>query len=478
MEHKAPFSYAQLPGAFFSRPDYAPVEDARMVIFNDGLWDSFSEGKVEPSKLLAFLSGNQTWNGQEPLAQAYAGHQFGHFTMLGDGRAMMCGEVTSKEGRHWEAQWKGSGRTAFSRGGDGRATLYSMLREYLISEAMHHLGIPSSRSLSVVDTGEVVYRQTEHKGAVLTRLAPGFIRVGTFEYARQFTPLESYRALLDYVIRRYFPSLTEVEPEKQALSFLEAVMHRQIDLVVHWMRVGFIHGVMNTDNTSITGETFDYGPCAFMNSYDPQTVYSSIDQRGRYAFGQQPGILRWNLAVLGSVLLPLMPGDKESKVALVKSLIDDYSTIFSKKMYAMLGQKIGLVHFSESDKGLVDGLLDVMYKLRLDYTHTFIDLEQQNIIPDYQEPLFLKWKKQWVDRIENQQTKAQAISLMRTVNPYIIPRNHWVEKALSEGAEGDMSFFQDLFKRLQSPYSRETDLSNLPKVGPDFDQEYQTFCGT
>jgi uncharacterized protein YdiU (UPF0061 family) len=323
-------TYAKLPAAFFTLQQPVPVAKPAIVFFNERLANDLGLGFLneEEENIAGYFSGNKIPEGAQPLAQAYAGHQFGHFTMLGDGRAILLGEQIDPRGKRFDIQLKGSGQTPYSRRGDGRATLYSMLREYLISESMYHLGIPTTRSLSVVSTGEKVYREEVHNGAVLTRTANSHIRVGTFEYARRFCSAEDLRALTNYTIQRHYPEITDTD--NPALELLKAVMHKQIDLMVNWMRVGFIHGVMNTDNMSIAGETIDYGPCAFMNAYNPRTVFSSIDTRGRYAFGNQPYIAQWNLTVFASALLPIISENQQKAVDLVKEVIEGFKEKFTK----------------------------------------------------------------------------------------------------------------------------------------------------
>ncbi|EIM74845.1 hypothetical protein A3SI_14956 [Nitritalea halalkaliphila LW7] len=303
----------------------------------------------ELEQLAVLFSGNQVPSGARPLAQAYAGHQFGNFTKLGDGRAILIGEHLTAAGKRVDIQLKGAGITPYSRGGDGRATRKAMLREYLISEAMHALGIPSSRSLAVVETGEQVWRQEKESGAILTRVMSSHLRVGTFQYARHFLDVSALQALLTYTIERHYPELRDVS--NPALALLEAVMERQIQLVVHWLRVGFIHGVMNTDNMSICGETFDYGPCAFLNTYDPATVFSSIDSQGRYAFGNQPGIAQWNLAALAGALLPLVATDEKQATELCTALLNDFPRRFTAAQWEMYAHKMVSQALKKRDKG-------------------------------------------------------------------------------------------------------------------------------
>ena len=421
-------SYTKLPDRFYSRQDPTSVSQPEMVIFNEALAKELGlEGDLDAIGQL--LSGNTILKGSTPISQAYAGHQFGHFTMLGDGRAVLLGEVIDKAGKRKDVQLKGSGATPYSRRGDGRATVASMMREYIMSEAMYHLGIPTSRSLAVVKTGERVYREVVQPGAVLTRIASSHIRVGTFEYARHMGKEGDLQALFDYTVERHDPDL--VGKDDARMIFFNRVMDRQIDLVVNWMRVGFIHGVMNTDNMTISGETLDYGPCAFLNTYDPRTVFSSIDTYGRYAFGQQPGITQWNLSVLAGSLLPLIDADKEQAVERVKEVLNDFGRRFSEKMYAMMYKKIGIIEPRPSDKLFVDDLLKIMLEDKADYTNTFLHLARPGLqlsdLPDSDK--FAAWKEDWNYRISQGQSKEEAQNLMQTVNPTVVPRNHLVEAA-------------------------------------------------
>jgi uncharacterized protein YdiU (UPF0061 family) len=451
------------------------------VLFNDTLAkelgvESDARTDVEWASL---LSGNTLPPGSEPIAQAYAGHQFGHFNMLGDGRAILLGELLGLDGRRSDLQLKGSGRTPFSRRGDGRATLSSMLREYLVSEAMHHLGIPTSRSLAVVATGESVYRERTHEGAVLTRVASSHIRVGTFEYARSFGSSVELSALADHAIGRHYPALRD--EEDRAFRFFEAVMDRQIDLVVHWMRVGFIHGVMNTDNMSVSGETIDYGPCAFMNTYRPDTVFSSIDTQGRYAYANQPRIAQWNLAVLAGALLPLIPGPEEQAIQRLEALLETFPGRYLERWLRMMGRKMGILSWRPEDRPLVDGLLPWMSETAADWTLTFQALGAE----DPAAALFgacqgaPEWFTAWRDRIEGQPGgPGAAKEVMSDQNPAFIPRNHLVEQALEEAVEGDLASFRKLLERLSRPYAAAADDPVFAAVPPGFDGMYRTFCGT
>ena len=473
-------SYLSLPEKFYSRVVPAAMPDPQSFIFNHDLQKELGLEALDEEWHTLVLSDNRLAENTSPIAQAYAGHQFGYFTMLGDGRAVLMGEaITQRDGRY-DIQLKGAGTTPYSRRGDGKATLQAMLREYLFSEAIHSLGIPTSRSLAVTTTGESVYRDTVNRGAVLTRLMRSHIRVGTFEFAGHFGTKEDLKALTNYTLDRYFP---ELKDEKiPALQLFKRVMHMQIDLVVEWMRVGFIHGVMNTDNTSITGETFDYGPCAFMNTYDPGTVYSSIDHGGRYSFGNQPGILKWNLSRLAEALLPLIDSDEKKAVELAINQINLFDNIYKEAWYKMMFRKIGIDSEAAGDRILVDDLLNVMEKHKMDYTNTFLFLDQDDrgvpVNPEIYYALsgwLAKWKARITSNRGNEETKK---ILMRSANPVFVPRNIHVEKALDIAEQGDLSMFSKLLTTYKSPYTFQEGSQELISFDEQYDKQYQTFCGT
>lgn len=474
-------TYNQLPTFFYSEVDPVPVANPQLVLFNQGLAHflgiTFDEGKIK--EIGEILGGNTAIPHTKPLAQAYAGHQFGSFTMLGDGRAVLLGEQLTPTGNRLDIQLKGSGRTPYSRGGDGRAHFAAMLREYLMSEALHNLNIPTSRSLAVVWTGEPVYRERTRAGAVLTRVAKSHIRVGTFEYARNFQNGSYLQDLLQYTIARHFPELEE--SSNPALAFFEHVMDLQSSLIVEWMRVGFIHGVMNTDNMSIAGETIDYGPCAFMNTYNPKTVFSSIDSQGRYAYGNQPYIAHWNLSCLISALLPTINPSKEQAIKLAEASLRKFPAIYEAKWLKMMRTKLGLTQELPDDKNLIDRLLGWMEAKKVDFTNTFFYL-QSDLSPNkavYEDPIFVEWKKDWMQRIiEENSSLPEAQRLMASVNPAFIPRNHKVEEALSAAEKGEMKPFHDLLEVLQQPYHFRATHVEFQEVPEAFDQQYQTFCGT
>ena len=461
--------YLTLPEAFFKKHSPEPSFNPQVVLWNDALMKALGVNPVITQELLELLSGNVPKN-LSPYAQAYAGHQFGHFTMLGDGRALHLGEHITPQGHRVDVQLKGAGRTAYSRGGDGRATFRSMLREYLISEAMHGLGIDTSRSLCVIKTGNEVLRERVHAGAVLARVMQSHIRVGTFEYARYFCETSDLEALFHYTLKRLYPTLNSSSSPVEEL-FME-VMRRQINTVCHWMRVGFIHGVMNTDNTSISGETFDYGPCAFMNTYDPKTVFSSIDRHGRYAFGNQPSILHWNLTRWLESLLPLLHSNEEKAIMRAKEMLSEFGPMWEEAFGTMMRAKIGLAENNPEADQCWQELLHMMEKHALDYTDTFAFLTcgfDSERFAGVQSSL-QEWLNQWRGMMVHQ-------SLMRESNPVMVPRNQWVEELLDAMEKGhDVGFNQGL-EALSNPYNPDN-LSVNQAPSADYDNGYSTFCGT
>ena len=466
-------TYTDLPDTFYNLQAPDLVKKPELVFFNESLAHDLGLDflKKEKAKIADYLSGNKVPQGANPLSQAYAGHQFGHFNMLGDGRAILLGEQVDSLGNRFDIQLKGSGRTLFSRGGDGRATLNSMLREYLISESMHGLGISTTRSLAVVSTGEQVYRGPIHEGGVLTRVASSHIRVGTFEFARTFGSIEDLQSLTDYTIQRHYPEIAKTD--HPALELLKIVMHKQIDLVIDWMRVGFIHGVMNTDNMSICGETIDYGPCAFMNAYHPKKVYSSIDKNSRYAFGNQSYIANWNLTIFANALLPLISDNEEKAVKLANGVLNEFQKRFEYQWYNMMFNKLGIVNPNKKDRVLVNDLLKLMEVHKTDYIQLFLALEKDETLDAslLAQKEFKNWLQDW--KIRN-----PVLAQMKKYNPRIIPRNHWVENALETAVEGDMMPFKNLLKLLSKPYDDHPNELMYEKTPADFDASYQTFCGT
>jgi len=466
-------TYATLPAEFFTALLPQSAHAPKLVCYNETLACTLGINGLNPEDLAQYLSGTKIFETSFPLAMAYAGHQFGHFTMLGDGRAVLLGEILDPTGKRYDLQLKASGRTPYSRGGDGRGTLRAMLREYITSEAMHYLGIKTTRSLAVVETGEEVRRETSHKGAVLTRVASSHIRVGTFEYAREYCQHSSLQALLDYTIAREYPHLEE-HPHK-ALAFLQAVMEAQVALIVSWMRVGFIHGVMNTDNMSISGETIDYGPCAFMNAYNPKTVFSSIDRTGRYRFENQPIIGGWNLSILANALLPLIDSDEIKAVEKATVVLEAYLPLYEQAYEAMMCKKIGLETVEKEGKALFHALLGIMKNHALDYTNTFARLgfeDKESFLSLH--GALKEWHAEWENVVGDTQ---KAREILRPYNPLVIPRNHWVEEALLHAEEGNTDTFFTLLNTLKTPYDANLnkELLELPK---GFDAGYKTFCGT
>ena len=473
-------TYSELPDIFFTKLSPTPVSNPELVIFNEQLANETGlhfSGMTERDKT-KFLSGNLIPEGIEPFAQAYAGHQFGNFTMLGDGRAIVLGEHLTPSGQRLDIQLKGSGRTPYSRGGDGRAALGPMLREYIISEAMHALGIPTTRSLAVITTGEKVLRENELPGAILTRIAGSHIRVGTFEFSSLHQDKTITQALLDYLIDRHFPEIKD--KENQPLALLEAVIDQQADLITQWMRVGFIHGVMNTDNMALSGETIDYGPCAFIDTYDPKTVFSSIDQTGRYAYCNQPVITKWNLARFAECLIPLINKDQEKAIKIATESINSFEKIYEEKWMNMMRDKLGLFGLDDKDKFLILDLLTWMHERKADYTNTFchlmnIDLKKVEL---YSDKDFINWKKRWEDRLlKNNGTLEKSIELMRNNNPLFIPRNHKIEEALEAAEQNDLKPLNKILEVLEKPYDKQEGKEDYqyPSIS---DEKYKTFCGT
>lgn len=472
-------SYMRLPLLFFASQKPAPASSPEIVLFNEKLAASLGLSADTLKKDADVFAGNRIPDGAEPLAQAYAGHQFGHFTMLGDGRAILIGEHLTPDERRIDIQLKGGGRTKFSRGGDGRAALGPMLREYIISEAMHGLGIPTTRSLAVVTTGDPVIRESFLPGAVLTRIASSHIRVGTFQYAANWGSIEDLKTLADYAIKRHDPEIEE--NENVYLSFLKNVIDRQADLIAKWQLAGFIHGVMNTDNMTISGETIDYGPCAFMDAYDPETVFSSIDVNGRYAYGNQPYIGGWNLARLAESLLPLLHEDEEKAVEIAQDALSAYSDLYKQNWLNGMRAKLGLFHQEEEDESLVQEWLKMMQKHRADYTNSFRSLTTGSYGESalFQSEEFGKWNRLWEERLGRQtQSKEESLQLMKNSNPAVIARNYRVEEAIAAAADGDYSVTEKLLRVLENPYAYSPEQEEYCKLPPSGDQPYKTYCGT
>ena len=471
-------SYLTVNQQLYSKVVPSHVETPQILLYNSRLADALGLPINLDEFTVAALAGNVVLQGSEPIAQGYAGHQFGHFNILGDGRAILLGEHITPSGNRFDIQLKGAGRTPYSRNGDGLATTSAMLREYLISEAMYGLGIPTTRSLAVIGTGEEVYREFVSEGAVLTRIAASHIRVGTFQYAAKYLPKEELRAFCAYVIERHYPEVAE--EENAPLAFLRKVQDKQIDLIVDWMRVGFIHGVMNTDNMSIPGETIDYGPCAFMNAYDPATVFSSIDRNSRYAYGNQPTIAQWNIACLASALIPIIHDDPEEAVKLCQKVINEFPEVYEKRWAKMMCSKLGILEEQEGDVGLIKDLLSWMENNKADYTNTFLQLTKtkEELLAIYAQADFQSWFVRWEERV-SEYKREEVLLLLEKFNPKFIPRNHLVEEALHQAANlNDYTLFNRLLNVLESPYEEHKGCDDFQEPPSDGDGDYRTYCGT
>ena len=470
-------TYSSLPNCFYQNIKPTLVQNPEIIYFNKSLAKKLNLDFLNDniSLITNYFSGNKLPENSKPIAQAYAGHQFGHFTMLGDGRAILIGEQKDLNNRLYDIQLKGSGKTSYSRSGDGRATLSSMLREYIISESMHYLGIPTSRSLAVIDTGEKVYRESAHNGGILTRIASSHIRVGTFEYGSHFCSIKDFKDFVNYVINRHYPKV--LNNESPYLELIKIIMEKQIDLIVDWNRVGFIHGVMNTDNMSISGETIDYGPCAFINTYNPKTVFSSIDRHSRYAFGNQHKIAYWNLNIFAGAILPLISNDKNKSVQLVQEILNQFPVIYLQKWYKMMYEKIGITNPIEEDKLLIKNLLILMESYKADYTNTFVALtiDKENKDSLFRSNDFNNWRKKWKKRIKNEKNSYKR---MQINNPIYLPRNHLVESALKDATNGNKEEFDNLLNSMSQTYNYNGKDVGFQIVPDGFDKIYKTFCGT
>ncbi|MCI5038423.1 MAG: YdiU family protein [Donghicola eburneus] len=466
-------SYARLPDRFFARQGAAPATAPELLAFNAGLARELGIGFDEdPDALAAAFSGVALPDGAEPLAQAYAGHQFGGFSpQLGDGRALLLGEVLAPNGTRYDIQLKGSGRTPFSRNGDGKAWLGPVLREYVVSEAMHALGVPTTRALAAVATGDSVMRQAMLPGAVLTRVARSHLRIGTFQYFAVRNDIDALRTLTDYAIQRHYPQA------KGPTGLLQSVIDAQVKLIPQWMALGFIHGVMNTDNSTISGETIDYGPCAFMDDYHPHKVFSSIDQQGRYAFSNQMHIVIWNLAQLASALVALAPESEQDAV------VEDYTqrihampAALDAEWLRLLGRKVGIADARPEDKALIEKLLDLMAHDGADFTNTFRALAEGTARDQFtNREAFDKWHAEWQQRTASEEDPQ---SLMASVNPVYIPRNHRIEQMIEAAVEGDLAPFKRLMKVLATPFTPQDGAEDLTHPPTDDEVVHRTFCGT
>ncbi|MGM0433138.1 MAG: protein adenylyltransferase SelO [Pseudomonadota bacterium] len=474
-------SYARLPEHFHRPSQPAQARDPELIRFNSPLAEELGidVNESDEHELAAVFSGNSLPDNAEPIALAYAGHQFGNFVpQLGDGRAVLIGEVIDQHQKRRDIQLKGAGRTEFSRGGDGRAPIGPVIREYLISEAMHALGVPTTRALAAVTTGTGVIRDRPEPGAVLTRVAASHIRVGTFEYFAYRQDTDAIRTLADYAISRHYPSLMFEDQPYQA--FFRAVAQRQAELIADWMSIGFIHGVMNTDNMAISGETIDYGPCAFMDQYHANTVFSSIDAMGRYAYSNQPEIGYWNLARLAECLLPLFDGDRQETVETAKAILGEYREHYNSAWRERFGRKLGISSLAPEDEQVVHELLGIMQQTGSDFTATFRELARLARHKDAQEAAAAllggtqqaqDWSARWTKLLDTPESMWQA-------NPALIPRNHQVEAAIGAAQQGDLRHFHDLMAALESPFSATADTSVYRHPPAPEEQVARTFCGT
>ena len=473
-------SYARLPQHFYVRLNPTPARNPCLVKFNSSLAEELGLETQwwESEDGAAVFSGNHVPTEAEPLAMAYAGHQFGHFVpQLGDGRAILLGELIGRDGKRRDLHLKGAGQTPFSRRGDGRAALGPVLREYLISEAMHALRIPTTRALAVVTTGEPVFRETTLPGAVLARVAASHIRIGTFEYFAARGDAEAIKLLADYAIARHYPAVSEAP--NPYLAFLAAVCEAQASLIARWMQVGFIHGVMNTDNMTISGETIDYGPCAFMDTYDPATVFSSIDYHGRYAFANQPRIMQWNLARLADTLLPLLDDKQATAIALAEEAIAQAPAQFAHYWGEGMRRKLGLISEQTDDIALIQALLELMQQHEADYTNTFRML--CSVAEGGAASVgFENWVTRWRQRLAQESHSSQeAAALMRMNNPAFIPRNHRVEAALNAAVtQEDFSLLETLLTILSTPFDEQPAFAEYRNPPTPSERVQQTFCGT
>lgn len=463
--------YESLPKLFYDFVAPTPVLNPHFSLINDDLLNQLKLNMTNEA-FLNLCSGNKLPENFSPLAQAYAGHQFGHFNILGDGRAILLGQMVDENNNVLNLQLKGSGPTLYSRRGDGRGTLSSMLREYLLSEAMFSLNIPTTRSLAVVDSGEMVRRQNFEPGGILTRLSQSFVRVGTFEFAAA-KGIENVKALADYMIKHHFKSLDEHLNPYEAM--FEAIVKKQSELLALWQSVGFIHGVMNTDNMSIVGETIDYGPCAFMDTYHPKTVFSAIDTNGRYAYNNQPNMALWNLTRLAETLIFLFDGNQETQVKTANKLLGAFKPLYNTLYYERMSKKLGLSHSTYEDQQLIESLFDIMYSEKLDYTNTLSMLSYDlSLLPRALE----QWLEKWQLRVKEHVTISQAQKNMQALNPWIIPRNHLVEKALEEGIQGDLEFFKAFSSALSKPFDYTTLNPTFTQLPRPHERVIHTYCNT
>ena len=475
-------SYSELPKPLYTRINPDPVRSPKLAVLNHPLAEALGirTDYLQSEEGVSVLAGNQIPVNAKPIAQAYAGHQFGHFTMLGDGRAVLIGEQISPLGQRNDIQLKGSGRTPYSRGGDGRAALGPMLREYIISESMFGLGIPTTRSLAVVTTGETVIRETALPGAILTRVAASHLRVGTFEYAATLRDHEVLHKLTEYAIKRHYPDLAQ--NKDRYVLFLKEVIKSQAQLIAKWQLVGFIHGVMNTDNMTISGETIDYGPCALMNEYDPTTVFSSIDWQGRYAYMNQPKIAEWNLARFAEALLPLLSDNQRKAIDIASDALSEFDRMYHELYLRGMRAKLGLLDEEPGDAELINALLDAMQKYKADFTNTFLALtfNTQDGSAFFASEEFNQWNELWQRRLNRQNlTETDRQALMKKSNPALIPRNHRVEEALEAAVNrGDYSYLNRFVTALEAPFAHLPEQAEFSSLPEPTECAYKTFCGT
>ncbi len=474
-------TYVGLPEMLMSKTRPVPVSKPELVVLNRSLALDLglNFNKICDEDLALLFSGNRLPEGSNTISQAYAGHQFGYFTNLGDGRAVLIGEQISKNGKRFDVQLKGSGHTPYSRGGDGRAALGPAIREYVVSEAMHHLGIPTTRSLAVIKTGENVLRDAPLPGGIITRVASSHLRVGTFQYVASSGNIPNLKSLADYTIKRHFKNLER--SENKYLGLIKEVIKKQVLLVAGWMRVGFIHGVMNTDNTSISGETIDYGPCAFMDDYNPRTVFSSIDAQGRYAYCNQPLIVNWNTLRFAETLIPLVNKSKDRAISLINEEFVNFENKYKEVWESVLLKKVGIKTRQVGDMGLVNNLLNILEKNKLDYTNAFFDLmlvqknKDEDLVKNNE---LLAWKKLWKERVcSNNRPFADSVNIMKKYNPAVIPRNHIMEKVLKDSYSGNYSSLLNFVEVLKKPYTEPKDKKYRLPPGEN-ERVLETFCGT
>lgn len=481
-------SYARLPQSFFARVTPTPSPSPSLIVVNDRLATALglSPDVLRSAPSIAVMAGNAIAQGSEPIATAYAGHQFGHFSpQLGDGRAILLGEVTAPNGARVDVQLKGAGRTPFSRRGDGRAALGPVLREYIVSEAMAALGVPTTRALAALTTGEPVYRERPLPGAILVRIASSHIRVGTFQYFAARSDVDALKRLVDHVAARHYPET--LGAANQALALLDGAVARQAALIAHWLRIGFIHGVMNTDNFSVAGETIDYGPCAFLDEYDPRAVFSSIDSQGRYAFSAQPNIALWNLTRFAECLLPLLNDDESAAIDLAKERLSVFPDLYERHWIDGMRRKLGLSRSEDEDKDLIVDLLSLMAEQKADFTLTFRGLSALAAGTDdaylracfSASPSFDAWLARWRTRFAREMTAPYERAVgMNRINPLYIPRNHRIEAVIAAAERDDFSLFHEMIDVLASPFDERPDDALWRSPPEPQERVLQTFCGT